>query len=361
MGFTINDSNKEYLKSVNPSLRGKCIPVSGMNKKTFVGDAAIHDANFAFLTTALAKLHTKTYEPKVYFTYQKDVPVETGGGFVDYVEYYSVDWAGIMNDTRNVFGNNGNLVPRINASMTQNRVPVYSYEIAYDLRFIELEKMKKLALSKSLEQIYQSGIRAGWDYFCQEIAYKGMNGANGLFNNGNVQITSVANTATTGKGFEGLTDEEVVSFFNGIFTKALEGSNLNVQLLPDTILVPTFVYADLADRFSALYSTTLLDFIKEHNVGKSQEEGFKLNIQPRTQLNNMGVGGHGRIVAYKKDADYVRLDMPYPIQHYITLPNIDKCAYTSVFVGQVSAIQMPYNTSADEQGVVMYFDFTTEA
>jgi len=40
------------------------------------------------------------------------------------------------------------------------------------------------------------------------------------------------------------------------------------------------------------------------------------------------------------------------------LPNIDKMAYTSAFVGQVSEIQMPYNTKNDEFGVVSYWDFT---
>lgn len=357
--FRLNDSNKDYVNSINPSMRGRCLPLRGGNKRTYVQDAAVHDANFAFLSTTLAKLHTKTYEPKVFFTYAQDVPIETGGGFVDYIEYYSIDWAGIMNDTRNVFGNGGNIIPRVNASMSQNRVPVYTYEIAYDLRFIELEKMKKLSLAKSIEQIYRDGITAGWDFFVQRVAYLGINGGEGLFNSSKVQITSIPNSATTGKGFEGLSDDAIVSFINGIFTSVLESSNMNVSLLPDTILVPTWCLSDFVSRFSALYSASLFDFIKEHNLGKAQGgKGFELTIVARPDLDSIG---HGRIVAYRKDKDYVRLDMPYPIQHYITLPNIDKCAYTSVFVGQVSQLQMPYNVSSSEVGVVRYFDFTTEA
>ena len=257
-------------------------------------------------------------------------------------------------------GNGVNIVPRVNAAMTQNRVPVYTYEIAYDLRFIELEKMKKLSLSKSLEQIYQTGIRAGWDYFCQRVAYLGINNSKGLFNSDKVLVTRINNTGTAGKGFEGLQDDVVVSFINGIFQSVLENSNMNIALMPDTILVPTWMQSDLVSRFSALYSNSLFDFIKEHNLGKAQGgSDFKLTIEARPDLDTLG--GHGRIVAYKKDKDYVRLDMPYPIQHYITLPNIEKGAYTSVFVGQVSEVQMPYNTNSNEQGVVMYFDFDTEA
>ena len=359
--FTASENNKiRFSDSISTRNRGKCIPVTGQAKRTYIGDAKVHDANFAFLSTQLAKLHTKTYEPKVFFTYGKDIPVESSGGFVDYVEYYTVDWAGIVNDTRNVMGNGVNIVPRVNAAMTQNRVPVYTYEIAYDLRFIELEKMKKLSLSKSLEQIYQTGIRAGWDYFCQRVAYLGINNSKGLFNSDKVLVTRINNTGTTGKGFEGLTDDVVVSFINGIFQSVLENSNMNIALMPDTILVPTWMQSDLVSRFSALYSNSLFDFIKEHNLGKAQGgSDFKLTIEARPDLDTLG--GHGRIVAYKKDKDYVRLDMPYPIQHYITLPNIEKGAYTSVFVGQVSEVQMPYNTNSNEQGVVMYFDFDTEA
>lgn len=360
--FTPSENKIKFSDSIATKNRGRCIPVTGQAKRIYVADSTVHDANFAFLSTQLAKLHEKTYEPKVYFTYANDIPIETSGGFVDYVEYFTVDWAGIMNDTRNVMGNGVNIIPRINASMTQNRVPVYTYEIAYDLRFIELEKMKKLALAKSLEQIYQTGIRAGWDYFCQRVAYLGINNSKGLFNSDKVLVSSITNTGTTGKGFEGLDDDAVVSFFNGIFQSVLENSGMNVSLLPDTILVPTYVQSDLVSRFSALYSNSLYDFLKEHNLAKAQGgEGFKLTIAARPDLDTLGVGRHGRIVAYRKDKDYVRLDMPYPIQHYITLPNIEKSAYTSVFVGQVSEIQMPYNSTSDEQGVVMYFDFQTEA
>jgi len=348
-----------FSDSLPASQRGKVFDLGQNSKARFVSDAKVHDANFAFLSTTLAKLHQKTYTPKVWFTYAKDVPVDTGGGFVDYVEYFTVDWAGIMNDTRNIFGNNGNLLPRINASMTQNRVPVYTYEIAYDLRFVELEKMKQLTLQKSIEQIYKDGILAGWDYFCQRVAYLGVADSQGLFNSANVLIGTIDNSGTSGSGFEGLTDAEVVGFFNGVFMRYLIESNMNISLLPDTFLVPSFVSSDLVNRMSALYTNTLLDFLKEHNLGKAQAgKAFEITIEARPDLDDLGTAGKGRIVAYRKEKDFVRLDMPYPVQHFITLPNIDKMAYTTAFVGQVSVIQLPYNQSASSLGVVTYWDFT---
>ena len=151
-------------------------------------------------------------------------------------------------------------------------------------------------------------------------------------------------------------DAEVVAVFNGIFERYLTESNMNTTILPDTILVPTYVMTDLTSRFSSLYTSTLYNFLLEHNLGVAQSGDLKLRIEGRPALNDLN-GGKGRIVAYKKAKQFVRIDIPYPIQHYITLPNIEKMSYTSAFVGQVSEVQMPYNTDSANLGVVTYWDF----
>lgn len=363
MGFTPSEVTQNFfVDSVAPNKRGKAYSITELLSpkatKMYVTDAKLHDANFAFLTTSLAKLHNQLYEPLYFITYGEDIPVDAGGGFVDYVSYYTVDWAGIMNEFRNVMGNNANYVPRVNAGLSQKRVNVYTFEVAYDLRFVELEKMKKITLQKSIQDIYQNAIVAGWDLFVQKVAYVGIQGKTGLFNDPNTMVTSITNSVAN-SGFKTMSDEEVVSFFNGIFETYLLKSNMNLTVLPDTILVPTFVQTDLVGRMSALYTNTLYQFIIDHNLGTAQSAGAaKLTIKARPDLNTLGTGGHGRIVAYKKDKTFVRIDMPYPMQHYITLPNIDKMSYTSAFVGQVSEIQLPYNTSNEELGIVTYWDFS---
>lgn len=362
--FTQNTSlgDKFFAESIEASKRGRAVSLRDMygprQARTLIGDAKVHDSNFAFLSTTLAKLHKELYEPLYFVTWQKDVPFETGGGFVDFVEYYSVDWAGIMNAQRNVVGNGVNYIPRVNAGLNQMRVKVYTYEVAYDLRFIELEKMKKLTLQKSIQDIYNNAIVAGWDLFVQDCVYTGIGDGKGLFNSDKVMTATITNTGTTGKGFAGLTDAAVVAFFNGIFERYLSESNMNTAILPDTILVPTFVMTDLVSRFSSLYTSSLYQYLLDHNLGAAQAGDLKLRIEGRPALNDMGTSSKGRIVAYKKAKQFVRVDIPYPIQHYITLPNIDKMSYTSAFVGQVSEIQMPYNTDSATLGVVTYWDFT---
>jgi hypothetical protein len=356
-----------FVESVPAQNRGKAISVKDafpglVNSGAFIGDAKVHDANFAFLTTTLAKVHTKLIEPKWYVTYAKDIDLDIGGGFVDYVSMYEVNWAGIMNEFRNIMGNNANYIPRVNAGLTQKKVNVYTFEVAYDLRFVELEKMKKLDISKSIQDIYNNAIVAGFDLFAQKVGYVGIQGKTGLFNSDDkVLVTTIDNSAASAanSGFKGMTDEAVVSFFNGLIAFYLKGSNMNLSILPDRILVPTFVGSDLSGRMSALYTASLRNYILKNNLAVDESEAdFKLSILSRPDLDTLGTGGHGRIVAYRKDKDFVRMDMPYQMQHYITLPNIERMAYTSAFVAQISEIELPYNTSDEELGIVTYWDFT---
>ena len=368
------DSTKEvslFAESIEPDKRGHLISLNdGLHDNVMsviFGDKGsatrkIHDANFAFLSTSLAKLHEKLYEPKHFVTYAKDINIDVGGGFVDYVESFSVNWAGIMNEFRNVTGNNANFIPRVNAGLVQNKVNVYTFQVAYDLRFIEMKKMDKIRLQKSLETIYSDIIGTGFDFFAQKVAYTGINNDTGLFNSDDKVMTStIDNSETSGEGFEGLTDTAIVSFFNGVFQTCLIESGMNPAVLPNKFLVPTFVGRDLTSRMSALYTSTLRQFILDHNLGNDETSGeLKITIESRPQLDNAGTLGKGRIIAYRNEKDFVRMDMPFPLQHFITLPNIERMAYTSAFVAQISAMQFPYSTSNTEFGPISYWDFTTK-
>lgn len=363
-GFTPSAVEKNFFAdSISANMRGTTVSVKDTfgprYTRAMIGDTKVHDANFAFLTTTLAKLHKELHEPKYFVTWNKDIDADLGGGFVDYVEYYTVDWSGLVDEFRSIIGNNANYIPRINAALSQNRAQVFTFEVAYDLRFIDLEKMKQLTLQKSIQEIYENIIVAEWDLFVQRVAYQGSN-ANGLFtSDAKCLKTTINNSATTGKGFDGLTDSQIVSWFNGVFETYLEGSDMNIALLPDTFLVPTYVSRQLSERFSALYTSSLRSFLVEHNMGTAESDGkLKVRIEGRPGLNTAGAVGKGRIVAYRKDKQFVRIDMPYPMQHYITLPNIEKMAYTSAFVGQVSEIQMPYNLNNNDLGIVTYWDFS---
>lgn len=347
-GFTLRDMSPQWFEKMYPTQKAQ----------------RLHDANFAFVTTSLSKLHEKPVEPKYNVTYMKDIPINVGGGMVDFVDYYSVDW--ITNPLQNqaITGNNVNVVPRVNAKLNHKAVEVFNFEIAYDIKFIEIDKLDKIKFTKSLEAIYKDAIMASWDLFNDELGYVGRNGSGGLFNHPDVVVTALqAGTQAPNKsGFESMTDAEIVGVFNGILSYYLTNSNNNIKLLPDTFLIPMSAATQMSGRFSTMLNATLREFIMKHNVGideatAADEGDFVIKIKGRSRLDKMGVAGAGRIVAYRYDEEFVRMDQPYPMQLYFTAPNVDKACYTTYFVGQASLVQLPYNTGEEGMlGAVTYWD-----
>ena len=362
-GFTPSSiPQTSYHDSIAPAQRNTCISLFDMfpGATKVVSNRKLHDANFAFLSTTLAKLHKELYEPIYEVHYTEDIDIDYGGGFVDYVSYFTVDWAGIMNDFRTVVGNNANYLARVNAGLNKKQVNVYTWEVAYDLRFVELEKLKQVELQKSIEAIYKDIIVAGWDMFCEVAVYEGINGGLSLFNNPNVYKSTIDNNdaSAANSGFTGMTDTAVASCFNGIYAFGMRNSNNNLAVLPDVFLVPSFVGQDLSGRMSPLYTSNLREFIRKHNLAADEKGGdYKIRISTRPLLDTMGVGGHGRIVAYRKNKRFERIDIPYPMQQFITLPNMERMSYTTAFVGQISEVQLPYSTSDAEFGPISYWDF----
>lgn len=330
-----------------------------------VKNRQLHDANFAFVQTALAKLHEKVYEPKWNTTYAQDIPIKVGGGLVDFVEYFTVEWAG-QGDGTTLVGNNANQIQRVNARATAKKADVFTYEIAYGLKFVEIEKLNKVNFTKSLEAIYKDAIVAGFDIFVNKIAYEGANGNDGLFTSDDrvpVSVIPAGTLAPSSQGFAQMTDSEIVALINGIISDSLIQSNMNLSLIPDTFLLPVEDATELTSRFSTLYTATLREFIMNHNMGIDEMKAagvdtYKLKLKGRPQLSGVGTNSHGRIVAYRYNEDFVRLDIPYAISLYITLPDITSAEYVSLFVGQVSQIQLPYNTDdSDLTAPVKYYDF----
>lgn len=348
---------------ISSSDRKKIISVKDMYPETYrhrIGNKKLHDTNFATLSSTLAKLVPDLAEPITSTTYQNDIDIRVGGGFVDAVNYYSVDWYGIVKNTLNLGGNNTNIVPRVNASLRQHKAEVYTWEVAYDLRFIDLEKMKKIELTKSITDIYKDIIVANFDIFCESIAYTGKDGGFGLFNNPSVKVYSGFKKSDLISSDDSVAIPAICSFINGMFQTVLNETGFNISMLPDTILVPTWLGAKMSSIRSDLFTNNLRYFLENFNYGKDEAlepDNFKVKIRSRTALDTLGNDGLGRVVAYPKNKKFVSMDLTYPLQMFYTGPNTERASYTTFFVGQISAVQMPYNTSSAEYGAVTYWEF----
>lgn len=323
-----------------------------------------HDAGFAFLTNKLAKLDPTLYKPLFNITYGKDIKgIEVGNELVDGIEYYSADYTGIMDTVNNMFGEKGSVIPRVTGGLLQNRLPVFNFEVAYDLSFIEVEKLAGKQLPISIEKVYQELVQTGFDLFANRVAYLGVGSQGGLLNHDSVEVNAIP-TISAAAFRTTATDQQVLAVLNGMLKYYFDQSNFNINIIPDTMLVPSFVATTLSDRISTMYTNTLYEFFMEHNLAKNTAmvnglADFKLRVVARPQLDTLGTAGVGRLVLYRNDAQFVKFHIPFGFKSFFTGPNVEKMAYTTLWVAQVAQIQLPYNDSADEFGAVSYWDFAS--
>jgi len=262
-----------------------------------------------------------------------------------------------------MFGEKGSIIPRVTGGLMQGKLPVFNFEIAYDLSFVEVEKLSGKQLPISIEKVYQELVTTGFDLFANRVAYLGVGAQGGLLNHDNVEVNSIP-TISAAVFQSTATDQQVLAVINGMFKHYFDQSNFNINIIPDTLLVPSFVATTLSDRISTMYTNTLYEFLLEHNLAKNTAlvnglNDFKLNIVARVQLDTLGTAGKGRFVLYRNDPMFVKFHIPFGFKSFYTGPNVEKMAYTTLWVAQVAQIQLPYNESSDEFGAVTYWDFAS--
>jgi len=317
-----------------------------------------HDDGFATLTSKLAKVDPTVYEPIIFTTYRRDFKaIEASNELVDNIEYYATDYAGLINDINNISGTRSDVVPRVNAGLSQAKVPVFLFQLTYVLKFAELEKLNKKQLPVSIEAVYQQAAAAGFELFIDRVSHLGMGVHGGLFNSADVTTTLMATTVTQAN-VATVTDAQLIAVFNTPIKTFLDATNFNVEMLPDTILAPTWLINELQNRNSAMYNASLYDYIMEHNLARNAAKAHglsehKLSIEGRPALNGIGSTNTGRMVVYRNDGRFVKLHIPYAFQAYMTQPDMTELGYVTLFLAQVSAPQIPYKE------VIRYYDFAT--
>lgn len=95
---------------------------------------------------------------------------------------------------------------------------------------------------------------------------------------------------------------------------ALQGVYLGTKRteMADTVLLPVEAYTYMAQTpYSATTMETILAFVQRNNI-YTLTTGRPLTIRTVFELGTAAAGSTGRLVAYKNDADYVKLHLPMP-------------------------------------------------
>jgi len=214
--------------------------------------------------------------------------------------------------------------------------------------FVDNEKYMNTGSTKSLDQMYNDGIRLNFNKALDQNAYVGFAnyGTYGLVNSSNVTAAAVANNAgATSKLWSAKTPVEILKDVNDIINAAYAASEYDESAVPDHMLIPPaqFAYIQITPVTTA-GSESILSYILRNNL--SANFGKKLTIRPCRWCIGAGASAADRMVAYAMNEKFVNFDLTVPLTRIMTAPSVEAQAYLTAFAGQIGQVKYLYPTTA---------------
>ena len=311
-----------------------------------------YDASgLAFLTGELEKREEKLKEPLTAVTWPRDMPVITGGGWVDSISSFNVSYGSSGGTADGLISNDSNEFPVVQADVEKDVHRTFMWGHIIRVGMIEQQKMRQIG--RSLDQMFDKGLHLAHDKKMDENVYVGFPamGTYGLVNH--PDVTTVSAPAHTSGGtdteWENKTPDEILKDINSILTATIKASEYDERGMADSILIPYSQFEMLVSRkVGVTGDKSILTFLEENNIAKKQ--GINLTILPCRWCDARGTGGADRMVAYRNSKDMIHLDITVPLKRLYTMPSPEHVAYLSPYVTQFSQIIPEYITH------MMYMD-----
>lgn len=298
----------------------------------------------AFLEKQLEKCDPKILEPLESTLWPRDMPVKTGGGFIENVSTVAVSYASTGRDEDALMFNTANDIPVMQADFDKDIKRVFNWAQYMSVSYIEREKFKNIALN--MEETLNKGIHLAFDHFCDLNVYKGFTKVNstGLINNPNVTRVAAAPHTSGGTDTEwsGKSADEILKDINDALTAVWKANDMADDALPNQILLPIEQFGDLVTRkVGVTGDKSILTYIEENNIVVKQKKD--LEILPCKFCDGAGTSGADRMVVYINKVDKIRFHQTSPLRR---LPvEIGNLAFKTPYVAQVSEVEFCYPTT----------------
>lgn len=309
----------------------RTVPV--MRTQKFVNDS------YAFLEKQLELLDPKIKEPLSGTDWPRDMPVRTGGGFVENVSVIDVTYASTGGEDDALFVENGNDIPVMQADFNKEASKVFNFQEYMRIGYVEQQKFRKLAYS--LEDTMNKGIRLHLDKVMDKNVYLGFprEHTTGLLNNAGITRSTAPAGAAGTATWATKTPDEILEDVNAILSAVWTANDCATDALPNHILVPVAQFGMLVTRkVSHDSERSILTYILENNL--TNQQGGNLVISPSKFCTGIGSGSTDRMVAYINHEERIRFSQTVPLQRLQT--EIANMSFNTPFVSQFSEVQFIY-------------------
>lgn len=304
-------------------------------------DSASIGNGMAYLNGELEKRDTKLNEPLSSVTFARDIPVKTGGGWVENTSNMFVDYATTGGNGNGLIRGQSNNIPVIQANTSKDLFKVFPWSNVLKIPFIDQQKMQ--GIGRSLDSILDNGIRLNYNKSIDLIVYKGVEEEKvyGLVNDPNVLTTTVKAGASGKTTWKDKTPDEILNDVNTAITDAWTHSEYDNSGIPNHILICPQNYAYIvSQKVSEAGNVSILTYLLENNIAKNQ--GVDLAIEPSRWCVGAGTGGTDRMVAYVNDESKVLIDIPVPLMRAMTQPSVENIAYMTAYMANIGQVKFLY-------------------
>lgn len=316
------------------------------NPGIFTNDAAVA-GGMAFLIGELEKRDETLREPLTAVDWPRDIPVVSGGGFVDSITSYNVSYGSTGGTNDGLIQNESNELPIVQADIDKDRFPVFIW--GHIIRVPMIDQQKLQSIGRSLDSIFDKGLHLAHDKKLDENVYRGFPnlGTYGLINSPSITTVTAAPHTTGGTDTEWSkkTPDEILADINRVLTGTIEASGYDRRGMANHILIPWAQYTDIVNRkLDEGSATSVLTYLMENNIANKQ--GIDLAIEPTQWCKAAGTGSADRLVAYRNDREMVKMDITVPLKRLMTQPSVAHLAYLTAYATQFSCVQWLYTTHA---------------
>jgi len=202
-------------------------------------------------------------------------------------------------------------VPRADVVREKFEHTIEMAAIGYGYTLQELGEAQ-LIPGTNLQSDRAAAARRAYEEFMEDIAFNGDDdkGWTGLINDTNVSASFLAFDGTgNSTAWSDKTADQILRDINDILTGVwVESKTIEMA---DTLLLPLAAMSVLATRRITDTALTIMEFIKKNNA-YTMNSGQPLTIRAVRGLETAGEGDTGRIVAYRNDAQVLKMHIPMP-------------------------------------------------
>jgi|SRR5271157_4215471 len=322
----------------------------GAEELNYAFDAA-SGTGLAFLASMLELPEVKLVEPLASVTHARDIPIKTGGGYVEELSAWAANYGSAANNNFGLQENKNLDIGIVQVDVIKGLWPAFIWAQTQRISYVDLQKLidsKKFGIPApySLQSLLDTGLRLIWNKALDYVTYLGLGNQPGLMNNTNVSSLQAPNGAQLSPLWSRKTTTEILNDINyGILT-CQENSGYDTAGIPNKLLLDFEHWAVLNQPMTIGGFNSALEYILMNNAAKRQGVDFEIAPLPDPWISTQGSGSSSEGLFYRQEEEALYLKIPQPIQKVFTVPSVQQAAYETLFMGCIGCVQWLRPTTA---------------